>query len=1210
MTDSGLLIFNSTIRSLFSSGENKEGLCIFIGAGADIASGGITFLELKKKCLMYEGVTLPSEPSQLAIDSTFDEYFSSLRENERCIVLERILRETRKLNPSDGYKLLTLMAREKAISSVITTNFDDLLEKTGQSMGIDAFQVFSPGISLPLLYPISHKPHKTVYLKMHGDVDGRLVTHLTRDEISSKEYQSEYKKLLNHLIHNKTVIIAGYSGYDGKIAEVFEEALDSLSNVFWCNPSPLNKEAPLVKVLSTSDKYHYIQTDFDNAMEMVASEVFRDRMIFHSSSVFIWPLIKAKIKIIQDRYIERYYSQAGKMLTVRTDALNAYNRYIIQTHKNLFILCGSQGIGKSTFIAQILKKDENEGLFVVPVSVPGSLTPNAPTYLMENLGYVTSTPITVICQMAEWLQDQNKNVVFAFDGIGNGTVSRDSISKYVSNIIEIAYILRHIPNVKFIISIRDDCWENVIIDLDKNYYKETIWLDKHAPLMISYMMGTFSQKELVSLIERAFPGIIHEDDFQHVSRELIDLLCEPYFCGLVLKNPEYIKKLILSDQSSAISIIGQFLGHLNIAFSEKKKLQELAREMLDNNSDSIAYGDQRDIPALANIIYVNQELGQVMFRHPMFLKYYLVCYFRTTNLVYYTGNEATLRIAQIFLTINTNRAIYDSLVLYLASPENDIDGVLKFISELVKLGEEKLEYEENANKLANDVLRVIASNHPASINHWLEYVAENSTVFNRICRYIVYSTPYMRDDSAYQILVHLRNICHNPTKLECYVLINDRFTEGLKSLGKADSDVYSKYVSRYGFAIDAANPLICIIQWNWIMGRIGPDNVPEQQYSLIARLIRDQFNRFKIKPTKQNAEDFKDSFLRNAYMIFFNANNDLEDKYYCYPAKSELVPVIQEALSHDFLSSEAINSIRNCINHFDEPIDFFVSNLVFIALSKKDQGKARDALDMLYDSYENKANVVELDFYLSALFLEEYINNPTDRTFYLSRFKRTVADYEMLLFSSPAKDRVGSSKRFSDMFDIEFEDGFNALTNYTYTAPLENYTGSREGGHVPVEEYLEVYWNLLKTLKETGNFKEILRLLQAISQMIVNWPIEGFDALNKFLPVEHQIIKRALIKILSQNYLRYPRVTMNFIDNNLSEFSHQELLSILGSTDSHIQYRTLEQLQWARMIYFIQTYIEPNIVDKVLSVFARISTLETALTNIVSLIMHPNNDES
>lgn len=1190
----------SLIRLISLQNDTSKKLCLFLGAGTDIASGGVLFSDLKKNCLQYQGVSLPSNPSQFAIDETFDTYFQSVSEEERCIILEKLLREERGLHPSDGYKLLVLLARERIVSSVVTTNFDNLLENAASEMGLDTFQVVAPGIS----HPAKRNPSKTIYLKMHGDIDGHLVTHLTSDEINTKEYQREYKDILKYFLLHNTVIISGYSGYDTKIADIFAEVVDQIPTVYWCNPSPPKSEAPLVKVLSDANKIQYLSNGFDDTMEMIAGEVFRDRTIFHANSIFIWSLIKTKIKKIQKNFLKHIPPQLLTTAVARAKVSTEYHQYILQKKYNLFVLSGQQGTGKTTFIAQIINQNESDGLYVIPLTAPGTLMPEASTYLLENLGYVTSTPISVIYEMAEWMKDRGHNIVFTFDGIGDNGISETQIAQYISTIIEVAYILRHISNVKFLISIRNDNWERAKSYLDDNYLREIMWNSGTGYNISTCQIGPFSRDELFMALQHGGPDVIHYKEFEGLSEEVLTLLCEPFFCGLALQDPKSLERLTTLGQIGLVSTLDRFLSNENLTFIDKQHLQGIAYAMLQNNSSKIPLKTCYTELTMSGKRFLEQSGGYISFRHPLYWKYYLVRHYQTNNIIEKISHIELKKIIKVFFDDNVLLPVRESFVLYLSSPDLNIDKVFIFLSELLNYASQNTTGSIRINHLVNEVLHNLAGCCPEKVLDWIHYVNQSSTAFCTLSQRIALSTTYMNDESAYPVLRQLYLSRPNPVALECFVLINDRFTYHLRhlELGKERD-----YIEKYVFALRTHNPLVNVVQLIWLMGRIGVDNVDEKKYTQIATAVKQQLGAFlNTNTTKGINEEFKEGFLLNAYMIFFNANDDLEEKYYCHSANSEVSPIIKKLISEQSgLTADQLDTIRSCINRFDEPIDFFICNLLFIESAIQNPSRAEGELLAFYNKLGGTANVVELDFYLSALFLSQYVINPKCRQFYLSQFKRTVNDYETVLFTSPANERAASRHRFSDMLDLEFEDGFNALTNYSYTAPSTYLdTSSRT-----VEEYLEIYWTLLNTLEQTGSYKEIVRLLQAVNQMIVNWPTEGFDALRKFLPTQHPIIHQALIKILSQNYLRYPQVTKQFIDDMEEELSTDELQQIYGSTDSHIQYRTLEQLQWARIIYYIRTWIDPNIVKHVLSIFLHTDTLETALVKIVTLLINPNNGE-
>ena len=213
-----------------------------------------------------------------------------------------------------------------------------------------------------------------------------------------------------------------------------------------------------------------------------------------------------------------------------------------------------------------------------------------------------------------------------------------------------------------------------------------------------------------------------------------------------------------------------------------------------------------------------------------------------------------------------------------------------------------------------------------------------------------------------------------------------------------------------------------------------------------------------------------------------------------------------------------------------------------------------------------------------------------------------VDDFEMKMFISPSLERVASCRKFDDKFEIEFEDGFNILTDYTYTAPSENYITN--GKEISIDSYLSLFWNLLDTLEQNGMYDEILQLIKAINQMSVNWPDEALQALSKFSRYSHPIIRKAVIRTLEENYLRYPVITTQFLAQTGEAFSEDELLKIFSATKSQIENRTLEQLQWGRMLFYIKEYLNPQIISDLLEIFLSSNTLLDVFKKITNSILN------
>lgn len=1204
MKKGNLLTLLSEIKSIVQQKKHLNGLCFLLGAGADIDSGGITFFELKKRCLSNQGISLPQNASQLTIDTKFNEYFHSLNEESRSQVLESILRETRNLHPSDGYKLIALMAREKILSSVITTNFDNLIEQTENDMGISAFQVYSPGVSIPTSYIIANRPSKTIYLKMHGDVDGKCVTHITDDEIKSKSYQKEYELLFQHLITNNTLVIIGYSGFDYKIAEILQHNIQTIHSIYWCNPSLPNSDAPLVQILQKEKKGEYIQIGFEDIIEMIASEIFKDRMIFHADSIFIWSLFKTKIDNLQEVFKGKNNIFQDNFCTPRFTAFRQFDAFLEQDNKKLFVLNGEQGIGKSVFISQIFKRNEKNDLYVIPITVPGTLLPDASEYLVENLGYITSNPIAVIYQMAEWLRENEKNVIFVFDSIGNESSNNERIADYLNKIIELSFILHHIPNIRFLVSLRNEVWEEVVSSLDQIYLRDVLWTNANSLGFVSLYLQGFTDEELDAAF-RSKQLYNMEKNIKNIPTDILNMLRIPYFFDLALKEQAFRDSTIINS-GGLLFAIEQYITKQGLTIGQKGFLQNLAEKMLETNNCSLKNTDfkSENIKHLNHIIKVTPN--SISFCHPLFFEFYVIRLLQSKDVVNISQYLDFNWLRTTFMSENTKPQITEAFVLYLSDKSTSIDCVCHFLEKMTKQFAPKTFESMMISKIIGQVLENWAEYRTDDLIQWIEFVDCKSENFKFLSRRLVYSTAYMDDKNAYKMLSLLRNCTQNPVQLECWVMINDRLSTSLRNSNLEKQKIFEDFSN----VLKSDSKLISLVQLIWLMGKIGPDNTNIPNYEKIVSLVEKRIKSMNISIiSKKEAELFKQAFIQNAYMIFFNANQNLEEKFYCFSAKSMTTPIIKSLLQKkEGMSFDDLQVIRSCVDHFDDTIDFFVCNLLFVLSMLQNPIRCLDNFDKLYNSFGEKVNALELDFYLSALFMSCYISNPSNREPYLVRFKRAISDYETLLFSSPSEERMSSRQRFSDQFDLEFEDGFNALTNYTYTAPSVNYCDGCEKKQ-DVNVFLCEYWSLMDILELTGNYKNILRLLHAISQMIVNWPNEGFEALKKFTRIKHPLIHRGIIKVLSQNYLRYPTITKQFLYSESNNFDYRDFLEIQANASANIEYRTLEQLQWARMLYFLRTYINKNIIEDILSVFLTVDTLETALIKIISLVQPQNNDE-
>lgn len=1190
MSNISKLEFVSELNSI-SKQSNSNGICLFLGAGADISSGGVLFSDLKRESVSFVRNTKIHEfESSNLIDKEFDSIFSSLDETSRCMVIEYLIKNSEQWLPSDGYKLLILLAKENCISSVITTNFANLLETTQSQMGVDAFQIFTPATAIPAQYFINSKSQKAIYLKMHGDIDGKLITHLTSLEIQNKSYQTEFIKLFEHLIQNETLVFLGYSGWDTKIAEIFEHNITTIKKVYWCNIHEPDESAPLIKIFRQhSVNVRYLNYNFDNALQIIATEFFKDRTLFHVDSIFIWALIKAKVQKLQTEFLKNLEAESKSLLPISRTKIDILHDFILEQYRNFCVITGNSGVGKSILISEYCKTyQQNDQIWVVPLNAMTTYSNNLLDYIVKKLGYASKDAYTVLYQFSRWAYEQDKYFVFVIDNLGNCIGTIKEIATLLNKLIELAYIIRNHQHMKFVITLRTDIWNNVYQLLDTNYLNTIIWNDYKNNSTYAVRLGSFDSSEL----DRAESTILSLTNTTHIPDNIRELIKEPSLYGLIQQNINILDNI---DELNIYNVFEKtFFNGISKIVLEKLAYSLLCKYVktyrpLRFTQETSNY--LRNTNILRNILSI--EENKIEFKNDLVFECCLASYFNSTNYIdifiqYYKSFE------QDFLLCHLPYPIYQGIIRYLGVACDDFGNIVKFLYLILTQCNAPSNY---LSKFVNDIFKYMAQ------YNYKKY-SNNVCNFNTDCKeflillpFIIHSIGFMKDKYAFPVLAFLSSENPSSCRLECNALINDRFTMGIRR--STSSQNATEYFQTYiEYLLITEKPLMSLFSLLWVMGRVGRENTLDEIYHTIAELVVNKIKSLNYTPNTSEINEVKNSFLENCYFIFFNANNNLEEKYHLYPQKSIMIPLITQTQHLVDLTSEQLSIIRSLVDHFDETIEFFVCNMTFVYMAVHNLDYALKNLDALYNSFTESTSVLELDFYSSALFLSCYIADPLNRQSYVERYNKMVKDFEVKMFISPSMDRLSSCRKFEDKFEIEFEDGFNNFTAYTHTAPMDNYVSKYNKKSIDV--YLSILWDMLAMLEQNGMYDEMLRLVQAINQMSVNWPDEALEALEKFSKYNHPIIRKAVIRTLKENYLRYPNIVARFLNDTGEAFSEDELLEIYSATNSQIESRTLEQLQWARIIYFVKEYVNPRIMDDLLDIFTSCNTLYEVFDRLIN----------
>lgn len=1194
MNNISKLEFISELSAISKQYNTQQGICLFLGAGADVSSGGVSFSELKKESVSFvRNKRIHSYESPDNIDKEFNSIIEALDEESRCMVIQRLIKSSDKWLPSDGYKLLILLAKEKCISSVITTNFANLLETTQALMRIDAFQIFTPATAVPAQYFMHSKPQKPVYLKMHGDLDGKLITHLTTTEIQNKTYQQEFINLFEYLIQNESIVFLGYSGWDFKIAELFHKNIGIIKNVYWCNVNKPDENAPLIKTFKENGvNIKYINYNFDKALQVIATELLKDKTLFHVDSIFIWALIRTKIQKIQTDFFKNINSDAKDLLVVHRTKANIFDDFILDEHKNFCVITGNSGIGKSILIAELCTLFESDRqICIIPLNAMTTYTNDLLDYIVKKLGYASKDPYTVLYQFSQWAYEQDKYFVFAIDNIGNRIGTIKEVASLLNKLIELSYVIRNYCRIKFIITLRTDIWNNVFPLLDTNYLNSIIWNEDKRSNNYATRLCDFDDFEL----RQAKANILSVSSHANIADEMIELIKEPSLYGLIQRNI-----CILND----IDEINIFTIFEKTFFSGISKivLEKLAYSILCNYVEpymptnishrTTEYLQNNNL--LKNILSIEEE--NIDFKNDLVLECCLASYF-STNQYIDIFLQYSNQFSHDYLESHLPTAIYNGIIRYLGVNCNDFGKVIKLTYSLLNNSKSS----KFVTKFANDVFRYMSYYNTETYVNNVQNFDIHYPEFSTLITFFIHSTGFMKDIYAFKLLAYLRTVSSTPYTLECNALINDRFSVGLRKCNTL-SQTAEYFKQNVENVLIPNKPLMSLFSLLWVMGRVGKDNTEKNLYQFISTLVLNKIKSLEYNLDECSIIQVKDAFLKNAYFIFFNADNNLEEQYFMYSHKSKMPIILEHVKKKENLSSNELSIIGSLVDHFDETIEFFVCNMLFVYMAVYNLDYALYNLNVLYNTFDKNTSVIELDFYSSALFLSSYITNPLNRQSYLKYYNKLVDDYEYKMFISPSMERVSTCRKFEDKFEIEFEDGFNILTDYTYTAPMENYI--ENSNKKSVELYLAVFWRLLQNLEKNGLYDEILQIIKAINQMSVNWPDEALEALSKFSKFNHPIIRKAVICTLKENYLRYPKITMRFLEQTGDAFSEDELLEIFSATNSQIENRTLEQLQWARIIYFVKTYINSHIMDDLFEIFISTDTLLDAFNKIIESLIN------
>jgi hypothetical protein len=206
-------------------------------------------------------------------------------------------------------------------------------------------------------------------------------------------------------------------------------------------------------------------------------------------------------------------------------------------------------------------------------------------------------------------------------------------------------------------------------------------------------------------------------------------------------------------------------------------------------------------------------------------------------------------------------------------------------------------------------------------------------------------------------------------------------------------------------------------------------------------------------------------------------------------------------------------------------------------------------------------------------------------------------------FTSCQPKNQNFSKKFGPYL-TSAEDGFNPIAFYFYTAPFKSITKQTDWDCGRKD--LKIYWDLAKYMSSLGKYDDILRIVHALGQMISIFPKEGYSALQNIAEFDHPIIKKGLIRIFKENYLRYSEITKKEMMKKIYHFNADDIDEIIYNSDFLLENRTMEQLHWGRLFYNMEQLFHADMSKSFLSNFLQSKSCVEFLRNFIKIIIAGN----
>jgi hypothetical protein len=256
LTDENMM--DPILSLAFSMYSNKGVYALLLGSGvsrsAGIPTGWEIVLDLVRKLARAQRANCEPDPTEWYV-STFHEVPNyskilqdvSIKPSERSQLLRSYFEpndderaQGNKL-PTEAHKAIARLVAAGYIRVIVTTNFDRLLEKALEEVGVVPTVISTPDAAQGAL-PLVHT--KCIIVKLHGDyLDTRIKN--TPEELSA--YHSRINKLLDRIFDEYGLIVCGWSAeWDIALQNAIKRCKSRRFTTYWALKGNLSDAAKLL----------------------------------------------------------------------------------------------------------------------------------------------------------------------------------------------------------------------------------------------------------------------------------------------------------------------------------------------------------------------------------------------------------------------------------------------------------------------------------------------------------------------------------------------------------------------------------------------------------------------------------------------------------------------------------------------------------------------------------------------------------------------------------------------------------------------------------------------------------------------------------------------------------------------------------------------------------------------------------------------------